>query len=329
LIESGFQHRLNISRVLTILLREEIVRIVSLLPSATEIVCALGLKDELVGVSHNCDWPPDIQEEKAVVSEAVVSEDLTSAEIDKIVRERRNMGLSVCQLDVELLRELRPDLILTPESCEVCAPPLREVERAVSTLESRPQIVSLEPRCLEEILEGIELIGHLAGREAQADKLITQLKERIDRVGLRAEAVERRPRTLAVEWLEPLYVSGHWVAELIELAGGEPLGEVGEPSYEVSWEDVELFDPEVIVLMSCGFTPERTFRELDIIISYENWQELKAVKDQRVYVTYGSHYFNRPGPRVIVGLEILAKLLHPELFRDVEIPPGSAYPVIM
>lgn len=305
------------------------MRIVSLLPSVTEIVCALGLKDDLVGVSHNCDWPAGIQEVKEVVSEAVVTDDFSSAEIDQIVRERLHVGLGVCQVDAERLLELKPDLILTQESCEVCAPSLAELERMLSALESRPQIVSLEPGCLDEILESIELLGRLTGREARAEKLVAQLKERIERVCSRVQEAEQRPRTLALEWLEPLYVSGHWVAEMIELAGGEPLGEVGEPSYEISWEDIELFDPEVIVLIPCGFTPERTFQELDIIVSYENWEELKAVKDQRVYVTYGSHHFNRPGPRVIVGLEILAKLLHPEFFGDVEIPEGSAYPVIM
>jgi len=303
------------------------MRIVSLLPAATEIVCALGLRRELVGISRDCDWPPGIRDEKEIVSEAVIHQGMSSAEIDQTVKELLHQGLSVYQLDTDKLRELKPDLILTQELCGVCAPALTEVKKAAKILDSEPKIVSLEPTNLDEIMETIESVGEVTGRLSQAHTLVTKVRRRIERVRAHAEPVERRPRTLAIEWLEPLYVGGHWVPEMIELAGGEAMNPPGAPSYEISWEDVEVFDPEVIVLMPCGFSPERTLKEIDLLLEYEGWGDLRAVKDGEVYLVDSSHYFNRPGPRIAVGVEILAKILHPELFEDIEIPKGSMYPL--
>lgn len=299
------------------------MRIVSLLPSATEIVCALGLRDRLVGISHDCDWPPDLAREKAILTQAAVHEGMSSAEIDETVKAFTHRGLSVYRLDLEKLRELRPDLILTQELCGVCAPSSAEVREAVKILNTEPRILSLEPTRLEEILETIRAVGEATNTQERAEELIQELRARIDRVRSRTEARERRPRTLALEWLEPLYVGGHWVPELIELAGGEPPNPPGEPSYEIDWEAVEVFDPEVIVLMPCGFSPERALSELDLLFEYEDWEELRAVKDGEVYLVHGSYYFNRPGPRIVVGLEILAKILHPDLFEDVAIPEDA------
>ncbi len=299
------------------------MRIVSLLPSATEIVCALGLRDRLVGISHDCDWPPDLAREVPVLTDPAVHEGMSSAEIDQTVKERTHQGLSVYHLDAEKLRELRPDLILTQELCEVCAPSFADVREAVRLLDLEPRILSLEPTDFERILETIRAVGEAAGAEERAEALIRELRGRIERVRSRTESLERCPRTLALEWLEPLYVAGHWVPEMIEWAGGQSVSPPGEPSYEIAWEDVEVFDPEVIVLMPCGFSPERTLSELDVLWEYEDWEELRAVKDGEVYVVHGSYYFNRPGPRVVIGLEILAKILHPELFPDVEVPEDS------
>jgi iron complex transport system substrate-binding protein len=303
------------------------MRIVSLLPSATEIVCALGLEDELVGISHDCDWPPGLRDRKVVLSEAAVHSDMSSVEIDQTVKQLLHNGLSVYHLDAEKLQELRPDLILTQELCEVCAPSFAEVQNAATILDTAPKIVSLEPTSLDEILESILLVGALTDREERARELVAKLRARIERVRSRTESLERIPRVLALEWLAPLYVGGHWVPEMIELAGGESLGPPGEPSYEIVWIDVKNFDPQVIVLMPCGFSPERTLKEIDLLTSYEDWEELRAVKNGDVYLVHGPYYFNRPGPRIVVGLEILAKILHPELFKDVEIPKGSMYPL--
>ncbi len=299
------------------------MRIVSLLPSATEIVCALGLREQLVGISHDCDWPPDLARAVPVLTDAAVHEGMSSAEIDQTVKELTHRGLSIYHLDSEKLRQLQPDLILTQELCEVCAPSFADVHETVKVLDAEPRILSLEPTTLSEILETIRAVGEATGTRERAEELVMELQKRIERVGARTEALERCPRVLALEWLEPLYVAGHWVPEMIERAGGEPLSPPGEPSYEITWEDVEVFDPEVIVLMPCGFSPERALSELDVLWEYENWEELRAVKDGEVYLVHGSYYFNRPGPRVVVGVEILAKILHPELFPDVEVPEDA------
>jgi iron complex transport system substrate-binding protein len=302
------------------------MRIISLLPSATEIVCELGLMDELVGISHDCDWPPEVHN-KPVVSQAVVNSDMTSSEIDRMVRERVHQGLSVYHLEVEKWKELRPDLILTQELCEICAPAFTEVLHAAEILDVEPKIISLDPTSLNEILENIERVGSLTHRQTQAGQLIAKLRTRIERVRSRAQTLAERPRVLALEWLEPLFLAGHWVPEMIELAGGEALNAPGEPSYEIDWVDIEGFDPELLVLMPCGFTPQQTMQELDLLLSHEGWEELRAVKNQQVYVVHGSYYFNRPGPRIVTGLEILARLIHPESFRDLALPQGSVYPV--
>jgi len=297
------------------------MRIVTLLPSATEIVYALGLGKELVGVSHDCDYPPEVRE-KPVLSQSVVTSELTSREIDKTVKQRIHSGLSVYHIDAELLQKLKPDLILTQELCEVCAPSYSEVLEAAKILDAAPKIVSLEPKCLADILENIKLVGGLTARHARAEELINELQARIGKVAKLADEVNR-PRVFCMEWLKPVYCAGHWVPEMVELAGGEDwLGEPGEPSFEIEWEEVLRYEPEIIVLMPCGFHPKRTLEEIDLVLEREGWQELPAVKNDRVFIVDGSAYFNRPGPRIITGVEILAQIIHPEIFSNLA-PPGS------
>lgn len=301
-----------------------LIRIVSLLPSATEIVCELGLSDRLVGVSHDCDWPHEISG-KPVLSEAIVTSELPSAQVDQIIRNQVHSGRSVYHLDEQQLEALKPDLILTQELCEVCAPSYSDVLQAARILERSTKIVSLEPTSLVEVLENIKLIGHLTGKTRRAQELIEALETRIERVESRAELVEDQPRTLCIEWLNPLFAAGHWVPEMVELAGGDTFGEAGEPSFEIGWDEVERFNPEVIVLIPCGYDPQRTASELDVLTSYEGWEELTAVKRDQVYLVHGSFYFNRPGPRIVTGLEILAKAFHPKLFSDLVLPQGAMY----
>jgi iron complex transport system substrate-binding protein len=300
------------------------MRIVSLLPSATEIVCELGLITELVGISHDCDWPPEIRN-RPVLSDALIHSELSSDEIDRTVREALHNGMSVYHLDPEQLKALQPDLILTQELCEVCAPSFDDVRMAAKLIDSPPQIISLEPHRVSEILENISLIGQLTNKTQQAKKLIISLQTRIDRILSRADEFEEWPRVLCLEWLSPLFIAGHWVPEMVEWAGGVTMGETGEPSLEIAWNDVENFEPEIIILMPCGFTPERTTRELDLLSGHDSWSDLRAVKNDQVFITHGSYYFNRPGPRVVTGLEILATIIHPELFDDLEIPDGALY----
>ncbi|MCS7197589.1 MAG: cobalamin-binding protein [Candidatus Bipolaricaulota bacterium] len=290
------------------------MKIVSLLPSATEIVYELGLGDHLVGVSHDCDWPPEVSA-KPKLSQAVVHSEMPSAEIDRIVRERLHNGLSVYHIDAELLQRLEPDLILTQELCEVCAPSFDDVRHAVKLLHGPPQIVSLEPHTLEDIFDNILTVGEVTGRSEVARRVVGHLRRRLERIREKTKTVQHRPRVCCIEWLEPIMIGGHWVPQMVEYAGGEDwLGEIGYPSRYADWEEILTYNPDIIVLMPCGFSIERTLRELDLLTERDGWEELTAVKEGQVFIVEASAYFNRPGPRIVTGLEILAEIIHPEIF---------------
>lgn len=296
-------------------------RICSLLPSATEIVCALGLSDRLVGVTHECDFPPAIRQKPQVTSSVIDSEGLSGAEIDQAVRDSLAEEATIYHLDRTALDHLRPDLILTQELCDVCAVGTDLVKETVATLVSRPMVVSLEPRTLSEVLESVLTVGRLTGAERRAAELVQQLQTRLDRV---REAVRDRPvvPVLTLEWVDPVFVGGHWVPEMVRIAGGrDVLGQAGHPSRQVTWQEVADSHPEVVIAMPCGFGVERSAEELSRAALPAEWSRLPAVRADRVFVVDGSSYFNRPGPRLIEGVEILASLLHPEVFRDA--PEGS------
>lgn len=297
------------------------MRIASLLPSATEIVCALDLADALVGISHDCDFPPEIRR-KPVLSEAIVTTDLPSATIEARIRSQVHRGKSVYHLDQAELARLRPDLLLTQELCSVCAPSYTLVKQAAKVLEADVQIVSLEPHGLLDILDNILLVGELTGTNGRAQALAERLRARIDRVRTLAVGAPR-PRVACLEWLDPIYAAGHWVPEMVAIAGGDDLlGRAREPSFVVEWEAVCAAEPEVVVLMPCGFDVPRTRQELSLLTTRPGWESLPAVRAGRVYLTDASAYFNRPGPRIVTGLEILAAILHPETFAF-DLPPGA------
>ncbi len=294
------------------------VRIVSLVPNATEIVCALGLGDALVGVSHDCDYPPEIRG-KPVLSQAVVGADARSAAIDSRIREAVHSGTSVYHLDTEALSRANPDLILTQELCAVCAPSYTLVTKAAKLLDSDVKIVSLEPHRLGDVLDNIRLVGELTGTEPRAEALVASLEGRIETVAARAanatrDALALRPRVVCLEWLDPVYVGGHWVPEMVETAGGiDVMGRPGEASRVVEWEEVVAARPEVLVLMPCGYDIARTRAELATLTTRPGWPALPAVQAGRVFLTDASSYFNRPGPRLVHGIEMLAAILHPSL----------------
>jgi len=290
------------------------MRIVSLLPSATEIVYALGLGESLVGVTHECDYPPEARIRPAVTASALDSR-AASATIDRLVAGSIHEHRGLYTLDERLLRELRPDLILTQELCEVCAVSSSEVKRAARILPGEVPIVSLEPRTLGDILATIALVGSLTGREAAATTLVAGLRERIEAVAARAAQASRQPRVYCMEWIEPPFRAGHWIPELARLAGGvEVLGREGERSTRATWREVAEAAPEVVVVMPCGFDLERAGRELQVVRERPEWRGLPAVTRGAVWLTDGSAYFSRPGPRMVDALEILAHALHPDLF---------------
>jgi len=287
------------------------MRIATLLPSATEIVCALGLSESLVGISHDCDYPPEIRS-RPVLSDAIVGAELPSRTIDDRIRGQLHKGKSVYHLDEAQLAQLRPDLILTQELCEVCAPSYTLVKQAAKVLEAGTRIVSLEPLGLEDVLDNIALVGELTGARARAEQVVISLRERIARVTAASAGLPKRT-IVCLEWLDPLFVAGHWIPEMVEYAGGQDLlGRPRQPSYVVDWEAVRAADPEVLVVMPCGFDVPRVREEIHLLTDRPGWRELRAVREQHVYLTEATSYFSRPGPRLVDGLEILASILHPE-----------------
>ena len=299
------------------------MRICSLLPSATEIVYALGLGDQLYGVSHECDYPPEVAAKPTLIRSAIDQSSLSSLEIDQAVMERLRSGEGVYTIDQDLLRQAEPDLILTQELCDVCAVPYSEVKRAVDQLVSRPRLLPLSPSLLGDVLQDISRVGEATGREEQAGFLVRRLRERIDRVTARTATAAERPATFCLEWADPLYVAGHWIPEMVEMAGGiDGLGGKGKPSVPIEWERVVIYAPEVVILMPCGFDVERAVREMPLLTRLPGWLDLPAVRRGQVYAVNATAYFSRSGPRLVDGLELLAKILHPELFPGAI--PGEA-----
>jgi len=298
------------------------MRIASFLPSATEIVYALGLGDAVVAVSHDCDYPPDVRT-KPVLSEAIVTTALPSPTIDQRIRGQVHRGNSVYHLDQDELARLHPNLILTQELCTVCAPSYTLVKEVAKVLNADVRIVSLEPHGLTDVLGTILLVGQMTETEDRAMDLVARLRARIDAVRGRAAGLPR-PCVVCLEWLDPLFVGGHWVPEMVALAGGQDvLGRAGEPSFTVEWDAVVAAEPEVLVLMPCGFDVARTRQELHLLMDRPGWTTLPAVRAGRVYLTDASAYFSRPGPRIVDGLELLAAILHPEAFAFT-CPPAAA-----
>lgn len=284
------------------------MRIVSLLPSATEIVCALGLGEHLVGISHDCDYPPEILG-RHVLSDAIVTGQEPSGRIDARIREQVHRGKSVYHLDAAALAVLQPELILTQELCEVCAPSFNEVREAARVLQGRVRLVSLEPHGLDDILSTILEVGTQTGTESAARDLVARLRDRIAHVQ-RLRRPEPPPRVLCLEWLDPLFVAGHWVPEMVEVAGGvDGLGRARRDSYIIEWDEVVAYAPQVIIVMPCGFDIERTRTQIHLLTERPGWDGLPAVRTGRVFLTDASAYFSRPGPRAVRGLEILAKLV--------------------
>lgn len=287
------------------------MRICSLLPGATEIAFALGVGDQVVGVTHECDYPPAARDKPVVVKSAIDSKRMSAAEIDRKVGELLEAGKGLYHVDEQALIAADPDIILTQGLCEVCALDYDEVVKAASLLPRQPTIISLNPCGLTDILDDILRVGDATERQAAAQALAGDLRRRIEHVG-RSEP-DNRPRVVCLEWFEPLYVAGHWVPEMVGLAGGfDVLGQQGAPSAKIDWQNVVDARPEVILLMPCGFDVRRTVKESTPLLSLPGWHDLSAVKNGNLFALNGNAYFSRPGPRLINGLEILARIIHPE-----------------
>ena len=291
------------------------MRIVSLLPSATEIIWALGLEDLLVGVTHECDWPRSVLK-LPKVTRTLIPTDVSGAEIDTLVRERMGQQSALYTLDMDTLQRLQPDLIVTQALCDVCAVAEDEVKNAACSLPGNPRVVNLEPERLSEVLDCIRVVGVATGNERRARDVIAGLESRVNRVVGRAMTASARPRIALLEWLDPPFSTGHWNPELVRLAGGvDGLGQEGRKSVTLEWQRIIDYQPEVVLISCCGFTIERTMQELGVLRNVEGWQDIPAVREDRVWITDGASYFSRPGPRLVDSLELLAHVIHPELFN--------------
>jgi iron complex transport system substrate-binding protein len=290
-------------------------RIVSFLPSATEMACALGLGDQLAGVTHECDYPAEVLGKPVVVRNVLPIESMSQAEIETAVAQRMRDGLSLYQVDEALLQELAPDLILTQNLCQVCAPSGNEVSEVLKLLAKKPEILWLSPQSLEEIAGNLRQLGEATGRKEEAEELIATGRDKLERVEAATRNLKHRPRVFCIEWLDPIYCSGHWMPEMVEIAGGvDALGRKGTDSVRIPWSDVVKWAPEVLIITPCGFNLEKVLEQTPQLMNYPGWSDLPAVRNDQVFAVDANSYFARPGPRVVEGTELLASLFHPDLF---------------
>jgi iron complex transport system substrate-binding protein len=295
------------------------MRIVSLLPSATETLFALGLDHEVVGVSHECDFPPQARS-KRVVMESRIPHGTLPLEIDQMVRDFVARGESLYAVDVEALRELKPDLIITQDLCHVCAATPDDLATALSNFAERPQVLCLNPQNLGDVWRDILWVGEETRRGSAAVRLVEEIGVRLTAVERLAAATLERPRVAFIEWLQPYYIGGHWVPEMIERAGGmDVFGKTGTPSFRVTAEQIVAAAPDVLVIAPCGYDADHARTEYRSMERIEGWSTISAVRDGNVYALSASSYFSRPGPRLVTGLEILVKVLHPAVTASAEV----------
>jgi iron complex transport system substrate-binding protein len=296
------------------------MRIVSLLPSATEILFALGLDREIVGVSHECDFPPRART-KTVVIHSRIPHDASPEEIDRLVSEYVHRGESLYAVDAEVLEALAPDLIITQDLCHVCAASPDDLATALARFERRPEVLCLNPQDLGDVWRDILWVGEEACRGPQAESIVKEIGARLGALERQLPQLENRPRVAFLEWLQPFYVGGHWVPEMIHIAGGvDALGKVRTPSFRVHLQDIVEAEPEVLLIAPCGYSAQRARDEYLSIDLPEQWNAMPAVRNGRVYALEANSCFSRPGPRLVTGIEALAKLFHPaiEVSREAE-----------
>lgn len=293
------------------------LKIASLLPSATEIVCALGLEKNLVGITHECDFPESVTGKPPLTASRISHETMSSREIDHAVRSQLDGHGSIYDLDERKLEELKPDLIITQELCEVCAVSYKTVQKAAKIFVADAKVVSLEPNTIADIFENVKTVGELCGVSEKAEEVVAGLQNRLDALKNKTENLENRPRVFMLEWLEPPFAPGHWTPEQVEIAGGNCiLGEAGKKSLTTTYEAIYESQPEILILIPCGFYIADILNQLEKTRFPSNWRDLPAVKNEQIWAMDASAYFSRPAPRVVDGAEILAKIFHPQIFGE-------------
>jgi iron complex transport system substrate-binding protein len=305
------------------------MRIVSFLPSATETLYELGAGSQIVGVTHECKYPPQAGTKPQVIRSSFDPGQMTAREIDNKIIELMHSGKDIYMVDENTLKRVSPDLIIAQGLCEVCSPFTKEINRAVSLLQDhRPDVLVLDPHDLDDILISIMDVAEKIGKIREGRKLVASLQKRIDMVrsstGSSNMRVKHRPKVLCFEWIDPLFTAGHWVPQMVEYAGGiNLLSLAGEPSRRMHIDEAIQLNPDIIVVMPCGFGIEQTLEELPVLVHNVKWKSLQAVKNGNVYAVNANAYFSKPGPRIVTGLEILSKILHPETSQHIRVPKGS------
>ena len=300
-----------------------IERIVSFLPSATELLYELGVKDRIFGVTHECLYPEDAKSKPRVITSVLNPDVLNSKEIDDKIIELMRNGQDIFMLDEKNLVKAMPDLIVSQEICEVCSAYTNQVNKALSILDKKPEVHALNPSDLQGILSSIDELAKKVGKEEQGTILRKSLEKRIEYI--KSKKFEKRPRVLCIEWVEPFFTSGHWIPEMVELAGGKNMISIkGEKSRRMAFDEVEKANPEIIIMMPCGFDTARTISEYkNVLGNNDQWKKLDAVKSNSVYAVDANSYFSKSSIRTITGLEILAKIIHPQMFGELDIPQNS------
>lgn len=300
-----------------------IKRIVSFLPSATELLYEFGVEKDLYGVTHECKYPPDAASKPQVVNSVINSDELTSNEIDKMTCQLLKDGKDIFVLDEKNLKEANPDLIISQETCEVCTAYTNQINKAIEILQRKPIIHSMDPHNLQEIINSVTELGKILGKENKAEEIMIALDKRIKNI--KKFQNNSRPKVLAIEWIEPFFTAGHWIPEMIQIAGGSNvISKVGEHSRRLDIQEIIESDPDIIIMMSCGFDTKRIISEYNNILKEnEKWNSLKAVRNSQVFAVDANSFFSKPSIRTIEGLEILAKIIQPDKFENLEVTEGS------
>ena len=301
----------------------ELQRIVTFLPSATELIYNLGADDKLFGVTHECNYPIDAKTKPRVISSVFDPALMSSKQIDDKICHLMTDGKEIYNLNEENLLNAKPDLIISQNICEVCSAHTEHVNMAMNMLEKKPEVYTMDPHNVDEILMSIKDISKMIGKEKEGNELINSLLKRLEFV--KSEMCEERPKVLAIEWVDPFFTSGHWIPEMIETAGGENMISIEKmPSRKMKLEEIKSANPDIIVIMPCGFDVKRTISEYNNMLAENpDWNELKAVKENNVYAVDANSYFSKPSLRTITGIEILAQIIHPDIFGNLQLPEGS------
>ena len=298
-------------------------RIVTFLPSATELIYSLGADDKLFGVTHECNYPSNAKTKPRIISSVFDPASMSSKQIDDKICQLMTDGKQIYNLNKENLLNAKPDLIISQDICEVCSAHTEHVKIAMDMLEKKPEVYTMDPHDVDEILMSIRDISKMIGKETEGNELVDSLVKRLEFV--KSKTFEDKPKIVAIEWVDPFFTSGHWIPEMIESAGGENLISTEKmPSRKMELEEIKEANPDIIIMMPCGFDIKRTVSEYNnVLTNNPDWHELKAVKEKNVYAVDANSYFSKPSLRTITGIEILAKIIHPDVFGDLQLPKNS------